>query len=90
MEANDNRVVVQLVLQIPKYPTHRLINIDDFPLSGVFTEEELDALQAFGSSVRRGQSRPLRPIGRCNVWRLAADRLQCGFAIEHDGAKRLT
>ena len=54
MEANSNRMVVQLVLQNPKYPMHRLINIDDFPLPGVFAEEEFGRSQAFGSSVRSG------------------------------------
>ena len=38
-------MVVQLVLQNPKHPMHRLINIDDFPLSGAFAEEEPDALE---------------------------------------------
>ena len=54
VEANGNRVVVQLVLQNPKYPTHYLVNIDVFPLPGVLAEEEADALEAFGSSVRHG------------------------------------
>ena len=48
MAANSNRMVLQLVLQNPKYPMHDLINIDDFPLPGVFAEEESDALKHLG------------------------------------------